>query len=237
MEPKQFIVFAIPTYTNTCATEFASSLAKMSGLLVSKGVQFAICFLGGNCFIDQARNILISNCVNEINDGKVTDIFFLDDDVGFPATAVWELINRPEDIVFGAYPKKEEKDLFPITLKATEENKTIEENGLLLADTVCGGFLRIKRNVIDKMSEGEVSYPYQGSDGVIIKVIQIFESGYKDGMYWGEDVAFAAKAQKAGFELWCKADIDFTHRGSKMWRNNLKKHLGVLNVQNHDPAR
>jgi hypothetical protein len=199
---------------------------ELGATLAMKKIPFAFTSLGGNCFIDQARNALIQKAM-DTSKYYATDIFFLDDDVGFPAKAAIDLLERPEDIVCGVYPKKADTELYPVSLLVDDDGKFIEsDDGVLkLADMICGGFLRIKRHVLEKMSEGAETYPYLNEDGSVVTVTEIFESGRRNGLYFGEDTLFAYKAQKAGFDIWCKPDITFTHRGSKAWRGNVAEFL------------
>jgi len=228
MEPIPAVVFAIPSYPNACSLEFGLSMLHLGAKLSANGISFVAVSMGGMCFVDQARNICVANGMDGMK-GKfrMTDIFFLDDDVGFPAEAVLKILARPEPIVFGAYPMKDDSgELFPIMIKQdAETGEFVERDGMVLTDTCCGGFLRIKREVIEKLSEGEKTFYHKARNGEITQCVNIFEAGVRNGAYWGEDVVFASKAQRAGFEIWCMKDIDFTHRGSKVWRNNLNTFL------------
>lgn len=228
----RFVMFAIPSYTRMCSSEFAASLADMGCCLTREKIAHANFFLGGICFVDQARNICINKFLEGIDGAPpFTDLFFLDDDVGFPGSAVVDLLNRPEDIVFGAYPKKIDPPAFPTCLKLDENDRLIEKDGLVQADTCPAGFLRIKRHVIERMAEGEQTYPYVDADEKVLTIHNIFESGCRNGLYFGEDVSFSAKAQEHGFELWCKPDINFSHRGTKLWRNALSASLAQYREQ------
>lgn len=223
---KRFVLFAIPTYSRTCSMEFAQSIGDMACKLSDMKIPHALFFLGGICFVDQARNICISKFLEGLKGApEFTDLFFLDDDVGFPGKAVIDLLERPEPIVFGAYPKKTDEVAFPVVMKLGEGDKIIEKDGLVLADTCPAGFLRIKREVIEALVKEEGTYIYVDQDDNVLNVPNVFETGPKNGMYFGEDVVFAVKAQKAGFDLWCKPDIAFSHRGSKVWRNTLEPSL------------
>ena len=231
MKEDQFVVIAIPTYSHQCSIEFAISLAATCTKLAVAGVKHAIVTLGGNCFVDQARNVLIQKFLNFELCGKkihATDLFFIDDDVGFPMEAAVDLITRPEDIVFGVYPKKTDSaETFPVSLKIDDDGKFIEsdDGALKLADTVCGGFLRIKRHVLERLMVGERQYPFFDAEMKAYPIWNIFENGMRGQVYWGEDISFAYKAQAAGFDLWCKPDINFTHRGTKLFRGNVAQFL------------
>ncbi len=231
---RQFVIFAIPSYTRSCSTEFAASLADMAAKLAEKRISNAIFFLGGICFVDQARNICLHRFLQGVEGmPPATDLFFIDDDVGFPGSAVLDLLSRPEDIVFGAYPKKSDAPFqqFPVSVKLTDDDRLIWRDDLVQADTAPAGFLRIKRHVVEKLVEGATTYPYCDVNETVLTVPNVFECGARNGLYWGEDVSFSAKAQEAGFDLWCKPDIPFSHRGTKLWQGQMDTQLTAYKEQ------
>jgi hypothetical protein len=158
-------------------------------------------------FIDMARNILCTEFLEEYPDA--TDLFFIDDDIGFPAEKVVEFLDRPQDVVAGIYPKRQDDPEFPVVLKQDDNRMPIEKDGLYLAANIPGGFVRIKRHVIEKLASVSEKYKFNDRERGDTSVYNIFELGPRDGYYWGEDSIFAKKLQDNGFEIWVDPKIEF----------------------------
>ncbi len=157
-----------------------------------------------------------------------------------------KLVQRPEAIVAGIYPKKNDTIEFPAAVRMTPDGKSlIEKNGLLVADLVPTGFLRVKRHVYEEMAAQSPRYRDGTSGGEICW--NLFESGFfaekqedgMDGQWWGEDYAWGRRAQAMGYDLFIYPDIEFGHRGGKTWRNNFIHSVNAVregNVQFADAS-
>lgn len=175
--PKQdkFVVFCTPTYNFSGTLEFCGSVAQTVALLMQRNIPHAFMFRGGLCFVDVARNLCCDSFLRDFPDA--TDLFFLDDDVGFPGAKVIEFLDRPEDIVCGIYPKKSDSPEYPVTMKIDDAGKMIEKNGMHAAVNIPGGFLRIKRHVIEKMAAASERYDFYDKTDGIRNIANIFETG------------------------------------------------------------
>jgi len=187
--------------------------------LAQLGIPHGYKQVGGDQFIAKARNRLITEFLTEYP--MATDLFFIDDDVGWPADAVIKFLNRPEDIVAGAYPKKTDKPEFPVELSMGEDGGLIEKDGLYQANLAPTGFMRIKRRVLEALVKDCPTYTEACIEGKAQRWA-LFEAGanYDKGEWWGEDYVFCQKARNAGFSVWIDPDIEFTHRGNKRWAGN-----------------
>ena len=218
-EPQQVVIFATPSLEHKVSLDYLRSWTNTVWLLKDAGIAHGRADRGGDCFVAKVRNKL----VQEFLDGPGTDLFFLDDDLGWPAPKVLEFIARPEPILAGIYPKKMDELDWPVGLDAdAETGELITDQGLYKAAFAGGGFMRIKRHVIEAMVKGCVTFKDIEMGGKTGEFPYLFQSGLDtDGWFCGEDVAFCRLAKSMGFDLWVDPDIDFRHRGGKTWNGKL----------------
>lgn len=221
-----FVLFATPCLSAKMELDFFQSFMETSSLLARQGISHTIRVQPGIAFIDHARNVLCHSFLHEFPDA--TDLFFLDDDIGWQASAVLRLLEHKEDIVGGVYPLKQDEIGFPIELNADgDTHKLIERNGLLQANFLPTGFLRIKRHAIEMMAADQPTYPHRRADGVTDQISNIFHTGYYDGERWGEDVDFANRWRAKGGHMWVDPEITLSHWGRKRWCASFKDALPI----------
>lgn len=156
-----------------------------------------------------ARNILATDFLD--TDG--TDLVFIDADEGFRPDSLLRLLRHGVDVVAGIPPLHSDRECYPVTLKPGPP-----VNGLIEAEAVGTGFLRITRQALLKT-------PHSRARNGNREYTRWFEYG-RDGMDdIGHDVSFARKWKSVGGRLWVDPDIDFIHTGPKDWRGNLHKYL------------
>ena len=228
------VMFATPVLDHHVSIEHSKSMAEHEWILARAGITTGYMHYPGDCFVAKVRNKIVTDFLLKYPDA--TDLFFIDDDVGYPAAKVLEFLNRPEDVVCGAYPKRSEYLDFPCALAFDEiTGALVERNGLLKATLAPAGFMRIKRHVLEKLAaDAEVrSRIFYDGDRTGPEVHQkryygIFEAGIgPDKLWWGEDFVFAQSWMRLGGEIWIDPDIEFTHRGTHAWKNTLGNHLEV----------
>lgn len=220
---KSLPIFATPSLSHSVSLAYLKSWTATVWLLKDSGIPHGRIDRGGDCFIDKVRNKL----VKEFLDGEGTDLFFLDDDLGWPPEKVLEFIARPEPILAGVYPKKSDDVDWPVALDA--DSKTgglITDQGLYLASFAGAGFLRIKREVLEKIVPLCPLFKDQEQGGKTGEYPLLFKTDVDErGWYEGEDVSFFRLARQQGYDLWIDADIQFSHRGAKSWHGRLSDHL------------
>lgn len=221
------VVIGIPAYEGVIKVPFAVSLIGVQELLITQGIEYDIIFCAQGAIISKNRSLLIEDFMA----GDGTDFMFLDFDIGFPPSALLELLKRPEEIVGGVYPNKiQVDDDYPVTLEADSENRAIaSSDGVLLkAKRLPTGFMRIKRSAIEKMIE---AYPqlkwteHWRHQGQIHELYDLFRHVDMDGKWTGEDFGFCDRWRAIGGELWAYPNINFIHAGYKEWKGNYAKSL------------
>ena len=201
--------------------ESLQSLLALQCEMFKRGMSFSYIMVSGDPYLAKVRSKIATMFLQDWP--QATDLFFLDDDVGFPADAALRLIDCDKDLVAGVYPKKNDKQEWTTELHANRETGLIRDGNLCLAAYAPTGFMRIKRHVLERMAAESGTFADTNAAGRTVECYNIFEMGYhkEDKRWWGEDFAFCRRWVDMGGEVWVDPDIEFTHRGSKVWSGTL----------------
>lgn len=221
----------MPVYTGEIKASCMMSLFAAQALLHQRGISYDVTLITDCPVLPTSRNALVDIFMK---DPDATDLFFIDSDVGFNAPAVLNILHRPEEIVAGIYPLKRDIGGFPVQIKLVD-GYAVEQDGLIEADFMPTGFMRIKRSAIEKMQAAYPELLYTESvvnvAGMDLKgAYDFFSMGIIGERFTTEDYAFCAKWTKIGGRLWVYPDVDFTHTGTKSWTGNYANYAHLLRV-------
>lgn len=227
------IWFAVPAYEFKVSIETMRSLLETQAALLSIGYCSSFSVRPGDCFVDKARNKLVTDFLQDPAAGD--NFMFVDDDVGgWDPQKIVDFIHCPDPIVCGVYPQKSDGEGWPVQLSADmDTGMLIEDRGYIGAELAPTGFMRIKRHVLETIavqSKMFKDFDLVEGTGVPKEFYYIFESGPREDphanmFYWGEDFYFCKKARANGFSIWVDPNITFTHRGQKRWQGALSSSL------------
>jgi hypothetical protein len=220
---------AIPTSDGAIRSECAMSLMATQRLLFERKIETDVLIVADCPYLPTARNTLVAMF---LRDPEATDLLFVDADVGFDAMAVLRLLDRPEEIVAGVYPLKRDSGGWPVVMQ-TEDGVPIGRDGLIEADFLPTGFMRIKRTVFEQMMTAYPYLQYRESvvetmgDGTLRAAWDFFHMGIDSTRqrWTTEDYAFCQRWRDLGGRLWIEPDIDFQHIGRKAYTGNLHQFL------------
>jgi hypothetical protein len=104
---KRKLFLAAPMYGGQCAGMFAKSVADLTSLCTSNGIEMRSYFLFNESLITRARNY----CVDEFMRSGCTHMMFIDSDIGFDPRDVLAMLalqgdDSEYDVLAGPYPKK-----------------------------------------------------------------------------------------------------------------------------------
>jgi hypothetical protein len=219
------IFLAIPCHTGNIVAECEVSILRNTHLLRDLGHTVIPYYLPGNIYLDKARN----KCVKRFLESECTDLIFVDSDISFEDDAIVKLIKHDKDIVAGVYPLKQDFLEFPMQLYYDKDNNFLdEESGLITANMVPTGLMRIKREVFEKMRSfdwiGDKYRIQEDHEGIwtYFNTGILFED---DNTWWGEDVAFCRYWKLHGGRIYIEPNITFGHVGKKVYSGNLYNYL------------
>lgn len=160
-------------------------------------------------------------------DKDATDLVMIDSDVGWEPGGLIKLLSHDVDLVAGSYPKRQD----PITFMFRSE---LDEGGALMGDPdtglievwgMPGGFMRMKREALEKMV---AHYPdLEALDNMVPtgKTCRLFDP------YWirtstgnrvlSEDYAFCQRWRDMGGKVFMDASISMAHIGTKAYAGRL----------------
>lgn len=220
------VVFATPSLTHSVAMEFFGAAIQTNLLLLGAGYYATYIHLCGDQFVAKARSKLVNDFL--VNHPNAETLFFIDDDLGWPAEKALEFIQRPQDVVVGVYPKRQDEEDWPVML-AGHEGELVEKDGLVACLRAPTGFMRIKRHVLEAMLPHLPSFLDTKPGGETQSTPGFFAAGpMPDGWWWTEDYVFSNNITSLGFEIWADPDVDFTHRGEKAWTGNMTTALPLF---------
>jgi hypothetical protein len=222
------VIFATPILSHHVSLEYYNSMIKTEWALIERGILHGHIQRGGDPYLSKVRNKLATDFLRQYP--NATDLFFVDDDVGWPAHKAIEFIDNTEPVLAGIYPKKSDALDYPVQLIADKSTgMLVERDGFYKAQAVPTGFLRIKRWVLEEMVKISGVFYDTESDERVVEYYNLFEMGVAPDRWWtGEDYAFAKKWIDMGGEVWVDPDIDFSHRGTKKWESNLLQNMQVF---------
>jgi hypothetical protein len=225
------VIFATPTLGHSFSAHFMKSLQETQWMLSAHGITSGCMVRPGDCFVDKARNKLVTDFLREFP--ATQNFFFLDDDIGWPPEKIVEFIQRPDPVVAGVYPKKSEDIDWPCTFALNgETGDLIESEGMILATMAPTGFMRIKRHVLERLAERASIFSDDAPGGERLDYHYIFECGRGgDGKFWGEDYTFCKKITAAGFHIWIDPNIVFKHQGVRTWEDRIFDHLPTFRAR------
>lgn len=226
------LVIATPFYEVKGYSPYIASLIKTITVLERLGVDWDWWEISGDSYIDRAKNSL---CQMALDDPSVTDLLLIDSDHSWGTMGVIKAILSPELVVGGAYPTKNAWDSWS-SIFVSDENgrpmgKVIDGTVHVEASLVSGGFLRLKREALEKFAAAypELQYVDRDVSGKGGKLFTAFFARWHEGLVvHGEDGAFCKRWLALGEKLWIIPDIDFGHFGVKGWYGNLDDYLRKL---------
>ena len=207
-EPVRHLFIGVPAYTGQVSTETAAAIVAAVSALVPAGVETTTRFKNGNCYLDEARNQLVSDFL----ESSATDLLFWDADVGCLPDTVLKLCMVTRPLVAAIYPKKSDSPKWPIEFLPGE--RWADSEGLMAVKMMPTGLMRINRGVFDAMK------PRQYTDAKGRFVRAYFRCDVRE-YYFGEDVEFCRTWREMGGTLRILPDATLCHWGMKSWIGNI----------------
>ena len=170
-QPRPKIVIATPFYELKGFSPYITSITEATRLLTQMGIDWAFMELSGDSYVHRARN---SMCMGFLADPYATHLFFIDSDMSWNAQAFVDMIFRPEPVIGGTYPVKNKWDMWtskPIVMDSEKDPHFVgiplpDGSNLIKAHQLAGGFLCIKRWVLEKFIEFYGTHRYADSHPV-----------------------------------------------------------------------
>lgn len=234
MKPPHIFI-ATPMYGGNCTGLYTSSMMELQVAFSKYGIPFSVEFLFNESLITRARNLLTYNFLKS----DATHLFFIDSDIKFKADDVISMIAADKDVICGIYPKKE---INWSVVRHGIENKVPDDQlkyytGGLAVNLIdhaqsaeikvnepveilhgCTGFMLIKREVFEKLSDRVSSYRpnlnYKfGAPDIYHKDFFSLSLDPTNQLYLSEDYHFCQMWRDIGGKVFAAPWIKLSHVG------------------------
>jgi hypothetical protein len=214
------IFVAVPSVDKKVFCNCHQSLMNALQVMLACNIPFSFCYEVGLPYISMARN----NLLRKFMQSDCTHIVFIDSDIGFAPGAFHDLIIAKEDVIGGAYPKKQDIEEYAVRLRKGDDGNVVFHDGVLLAEGLATGFMKISRVAVEKM---QVAYPEMAySDSISNQTTYNFFGEFMaEGRMFYDDFGFCRLWEQTGGTMWCLPNITFTHAGSRDYKGNLHEYL------------
>ena len=228
------VVIATPFYELKGFSPYIVSLTSTIRLLDQYNIQWIFHELSGDSYVHRARNNM---CDRFLEDPDATDLFFIDSDMAWDPHAFVKMCMLPDPVVGGSYPVKNGWDMWTSIPQFKEVDGVQRLQGrelgdgtaLIEAHVLAGGFLRIKRPVLEKFREHfpDLWYrePSTRPDDPGRKYTQFFAARDEDHQFVGEDHYFSKRLREMGMQMFIYPNVMIEHYGVKGWAGNFDKFL------------
>ena len=136
-------------------------------------------------------------------------VVFIDHDLSWEPEDMLKLVKTEGDVVAGVYRFKKDEVEYMGSLITDDKGYPISrDDGALLAHSIPAGFLKITESCVNRIIEAypELCYGKKHSPSV-----DLFNHGAHQGVWWGEDYAFARRWRDCGGKVWIVPDVSLTH--------------------------
>lgn len=220
------IWLAMPCYGATLTVATQRSLIHDMMPLIGRGDVVRVFDELGHADIYSLRAQIVSHF---LDDKDATDLVMIDNDVAWEAGGLIKLIDMPVDVVAGAYPKR----TYPITFMFRSE---LDVGGPLYGDPdlgllevwgMPGGFMRIKREVLEKMWDhyneelGIYDHAVPGEHTVRMFDPYYYTDDEGRRRALSEDYAFCQRWRDLGGKIYMDANLSMAHVGTEAFKGTL----------------
>lgn len=216
----QGVCLAVPSY-GAMSAAFVYALTGSVRALTAANIPHQLLILSGHCHVDDARNSLVRQFLKS----DCTDLVFLDSDLEWSSDDLLRLLTYDLDVVAGVYPLKQDVQAWPCRM--LKGATPVRADGLIEVEGVPGGFLRIRRAVLEHLELRSQSYLERPDDDT--RAPLIFERRIEGGTRFSGDYVFCRKWRAAGGRIFVDPAIRFSHVGEKAFEGCYAEHLLKLN--------
>ena len=214
---------ATPAYDGKVDEGYASSMLMAGQIATTNFVEVSAAIMGNGAFIELARNILVKKFLEDESMDHFTHFMFIDADIKFEPRALAGLVRANWPVSAGAYRRRQEPEDYPIRWipqPGSTDKLWMTDNEWLHCDRVATGFLCIRRDVLETMTQncidrGDVVKIHEQGDVPWLFYTKIDE----EQRFEGEDFCWCDEYMKLVDEgvfdtpimVW--PDFDFNHGG------------------------
>lgn len=212
----RWLVLAVPTLTGSISSGVVRSIVDGIEALRNAGWRVSFWPWERSAIIQHARNEIVASFLET----TATHLLMVDDDIEFNPTKLVRFVERPVDVVAGVYRGRGCNGPLlwrgPKTIRDLTEPRSRARailaasqstNGLVEAEAVGSGLLRVTRSCLERWSDAAPRYRYHGAE--CADLFSVVIDG--DGQMWTEDFTFCNRWRELGGKVWIDPEIETGH--------------------------
>lgn len=198
------VILCVPTITRPYQVTL-DSIAASVPVLEAAGWEHGIVHEIGCPYISHAR----SNLLRKALSAGATDIIFIDHDLSWQPDALLRLLEVPDEVVAGTYRfKKEPEEYMGSHFSYSNGVPMCREDGLVDMHSIPAGFLKITKSGVNRFIK---AYPELCYGEAHSPHIDLFNHGAHEGVWYGEDYAFARRWREKCGKIWLIPNLQIDH--------------------------
>ena len=198
---------------------YLDSLAASVAVLEAAGWEHGTVYEVGCPYISHARATMLRKAL----DAGASDVVFIDDDLSWQPDALLRLLEVPDDVVSGTYRfKREPEEYMGAVMAEADGRPVVRDDGCIEMFSIPAGFLKITRAGVSRFMK---AYPELTYGEACTPHVDLFNHGAWDGVWWGEDYAFARRWREKCGKVWLIPDLQIDHHTDAPFPGNFHEFL------------
>jgi hypothetical protein len=212
-----------PAMDGRMHARYVESLLLTQIALRQADIELSVRFELQDSLVMSARNSIVA----AFRASRATDLMFIDSDISWEPEDLLRLLRYDLPLVAGIYRRKSENVSFAIRFSDPTLLRFDPKTGLLPAKQVGAGFLRLRRDCIERMVEAYQNLHYKPPpvSGETQARYALFDTSIEDQDFVGEDFTFCNRWRSIGGTVWVDADVKLQHLGTKAFVGVLREAL------------
>lgn len=207
----RLVLVAAPSYDGRVNVWHATALAETAKIGLTRGINVLSVYMSYDALVQRARNDIFKMAY----DSGVDDLFFIDCDVDWMPSDFFRLLDHDEAVVAAPIIKKSDAvHTYSVKLLGDYE---VNDEGLVPVDGCATGFMRIRRDAIERLWESAPEYQEKHKDQ---PSRMVFDVKIIDGELVSEDIVFCKNWTDMGGKVYIDPLINCGHSGEKRWVSN-----------------
>lgn len=203
-----------PCYDGRIDVWYVHSLVNTVKIAEAMGVEVVPMWVSFDALIQRARNDTVQLAI----EGGFDDLIWIDSDIEWQPEWFYKLLEYPQDIVGGTYPKKGDKEEY--VLRQVTKRPVDPATGLMEVDGLGTGFVKMSRKSLRWLWDNTEKYidPKDGKERCMA-----FNVVIQNNDLVSEDIHMFNTLKSGGFRIWMDTSMTCNHIGPKKFKGDFQR--------------